>query len=112
APPPTTPLAVGEDFARPVHSDLAAPRLMAASQREAVGTQGGFSVPDELVAELLDASLEAEIVRPRAHVVPMLSKAKNIWAFDSSSAAGGILYGGLQPQWIAEEGTIPVTAGK
>lgn len=37
-------------------------------QTGGVGSEGGYSVPEVLAAGLLDASLESEIVRPRADV--------------------------------------------
>jgi HK97 family phage major capsid protein len=110
--PAPNPFLGAEEFWRTVHSGLSDPRLMAASQNELTGGQGGFSVPDELVAEMLDASLEDEIVRPRAAIEPMAGPTKLIWSFDSSSAASGILYGGLTPTWIPEEGSIGIQATK
>lgn len=99
------PFATAEDFYRAIHSNLADPRLMAvAGQTEGEGARGGFSVPEELAAQMLDASLEDEIVRPRATIEPMKSKTKKIWSFDASTSAGAVLYGGFTPEWLPEEG--------
>jgi len=102
----------GEQFWATLHSGRADPRLLPAAspgivalQREGEPALGGFSVPEELVAGMLDASLESELVRPRAQVHPMKSATLKIWGFDSSTSAGGCLFG-MSPQWMAETGTI------
>jgi HK97 family phage major capsid protein len=101
-----------EEFFATIHQQLNDPRLrpaMLAFDAIATGTNpadGGFSVPTEFVAEMLDASLEDEIVRPLADVVPMSSSTKMVSGFDSGSAAGGTLYGGFTGQWVEEGGEI------
>ena len=56
------------------------PRLIQDVASESVPSSGGFSVPEQFAAWLLDSSLESEIVRPRATVWPMTtSHIKSPW---------------------------------
>jgi len=86
-----------------IHSGLSHPALRAAHQ-EGIGTSGGFAVPTEFAAELLDKSLESEIVRSRAQVVPMTSLTKKIVGFDSLDNSGLAPFGGFEVEWVPEEG--------
>jgi HK97 family phage major capsid protein len=70
---------------------------------ETVPSDGGLSVPDQFAAWLLDASLEEEIVRPRATVWPMKSETLKVPGFDAATHTSS-LYGGLTGTWIAELG--------
>lgn len=79
-------------------------RIMDASMSEGVGADGGFLVPDYYVRDLLDASLEAEIVRPRATVVPMLGRTAIAAGFDAQSHVGGSI-GGFVMEWLGELAT-------
>lgn len=96
--------ATREEFFRSLHSGLADPRLQAATMKENVGSTGGFSVPEQFVAEWLDASLESEIVRPRADVQPMTAPTKRVPGFDVSDNSGGAPFG-FAAEWIAEDGS-------
>lgn len=71
-----------------------------------VGADGGFLVPTEYAAGLLDAALEDEIVRSRAEVWPMASDTRKVAGFDSSSAADGTLFGALTGQWVEQGAEI------
>lgn len=71
---------------------------------EGVGTGGGFSVPEEFSAWLLDASLEGEIVRPRAQVWPMKTDTRKIPAWDSADHRTS-LFGGFSGVWLGEGAT-------
>ena len=73
-----------------------------AAARIGSGGDGGFSVPTELVAQWLDASLEGEIVRPRAQVWPMASETRKVPAWRHTDASGGALFGGFSGNWVAE----------
>jgi len=75
------------------------------ASREGVASDGGFLVPEEFSSELLDASLENEIVRPRADVRPMNSQIKKIGGITHSDASGGSLFGGFTARWLEEGGT-------
>jgi HK97 family phage major capsid protein len=92
-----------EEFFDVLHSGLHDPRLvpMASIATGGIPSEGGYSVPEPLFAAMLDASLEGEIVRPRADVMPMTSKTRKAWGFDASSSAS-TLYGAFTGQWVAE----------
>ncbi len=86
-------------------------RVMNASMSEDVGPDGGFLVPDVYVRAMLDASLESEIVRPRASIVPMTSKTATVGGFDTLNHTGGSI-GGFTLQWMGELGTGTRQKGK
>jgi HK97 family phage major capsid protein len=94
------------EFLATVHSGISHPGLqqVAASMGETVGSAGGFAVPDEFTARLLDESLEDEIVRPRARIEPMRFESKKVARFDGYDHSSN-LYGGLLGVWLAEAGT-------
>jgi HK97 family phage major capsid protein len=101
---------VNEFFAT-IHSGLNDRRLYASGQNEGTPAEGGWYVPEEFAAQMLNASLETEIVRPRATVEPMTSSTKKIAGFDDSDHSNGQIYGGFSVDWMAEEGTgVPKTA--
>ncbi len=75
---------------------------------EGVPSEGGFLVPPEYTAQLLDTSLENEIVRPRATVWPMKGKTKSIPGVKISSHALS-LFGGIVADWVDESGTTGIT---
>ena len=79
-------------------------RIMDSSMSEGVGADGGFLVPDYYVRDLFDASLEAEIVRPRATVVPMLGRTAIASGFDTENHTGGSI-GGFVMEWLGELAT-------
>ncbi len=86
------------EFAAQVHNGLYSPELQAA----ALGTPGdgsGFLIPTEFSAQLLDASLEDEIVRPRAMPFPMVSDTRVIAGFSHTDGSAGAAYGGIQGGW-------------
>ena len=58
----------------------------------------------EYAQEQLDASMENEIVRPRADVQPMKSDQRKVAAFDGSDNSTGAPYG-LSAEWTAENDT-------
>jgi HK97 family phage major capsid protein len=105
-----------DEFIGAIHFGARDPRLQtplgdvlrlnatAGSASEAVPSDGGFLVPTEFSAELLDASLESEIVRPRAYVYPMKSSTRKIAGFDGLDHSSGALYGGFTPVWMNEGG--------
>ena len=85
-----------EKYIAAVHSGRHHPSLRPIeSLGHAGGTDssGGFFVPDEYAAAILDSSLESEIVRPRASITPMNSDTKKIAGLDTSTASGNTLTG-------------------
>lgn len=67
-------------------------KVLAYSENEP--SQGGFLVPEEFRAELLQVSLESSVVRPRARVVPMGGPTLRFPAIDTTSNATSV-FGGI-----------------
>lgn len=61
---------------------------------EKIPSDGGFLVPEEFRAELLIASLDSAIVRPRARVIPMSSATLRFPKIDETSRVSSV-YGGI-----------------
>lgn len=96
-----------DEYLTTLHTGRADDRLrleIQASMGEGIPSGGGFAVPEEFSAWLLDTSLESEIVRPRATVWPMKSETKKVPGWDAKSHTAG-LFGGLTGTWLAEGGT-------
>ena len=72
---------------------------------EGVPSDGGFAVPSAISAEIFDASLEDEIVRPMALIVPMKTDERKIPATTIGSHDSN-LYGGVVGYWQSEGGTM------
>jgi HK97 family phage major capsid protein len=95
------------EFLATVASNRSDKRLMVSEGRnmvEAVPSQGGFLVPDEHRAEIIDMILEQSIIMPRATVYPMSHKSLKVDAIDDSDHSSS--RGGLAAVWTAEEGTM------
>jgi HK97 family phage major capsid protein len=86
------------------------PRLRM-SQGENTPALGGFLVPDEYAAMIMDAALENEIVRPRAQVWSMSSERRKVPAWDGFDHTSN-LYGGFTAQWVSEGAAITATDAK
>lgn len=94
-----------DDFLRAVTTHTGDPRLQVAlfaAGGEKFPSEGGFFVPTEFAADMLDRSLETEIVRPRADVHPMISQTKKIAGVDVSSPSSSF---GAEAEWIGESGS-------
>jgi len=65
---------------------------------------GGFAVPIQYAAEIIDAALEQEIVRPRATVWPMASDILRVPSWDGLNHTSS-LFGGFAGVWLAEGAT-------
>lgn len=90
-------------FAAVLKSGMPDPRLQLAASTggsESVGADGGAVVPTMLLAELMDDSLEDEIVRPRARIRPLESNSAIVAGFDTLNHGAGI--GGFVASWAAE----------
>lgn len=93
------------DYLATIHTGRSDERLVqAASMGTYVGSDGGFLVPEQYSAELLDLSLEDEIVRPRARVYPMTTEVRKIAGWDSSDHTNGTI-AGLVGRWMGESAT-------
>ncbi len=94
------------NFLAVVHSGRYDERLggISNAMTEGVPSQGGFAVPEEFAAMLLDNSIESEIVRPRAQVWPMLTDVRKIPAWDGKNHSSN-LFGGLAGTWLGEGAT-------
>jgi len=104
--------ASGEEFFATIHHGLYDARLQPmATAMTRVGSDGGFSVPEPLVARMLDAALEDEVVRPRADVMAMTSNTLKMWGFESISSQSS-LFGGFAGAWVAEGDEITVETPK
>jgi HK97 family phage major capsid protein len=89
-----------QEFFNAVHAGMAHANLVAMT--EGGGAGGGWLVPTEYAAEMLDAAMEDSIVLPRARIYPMTTETKRIAGFDASTTAGGTLFGGISAQWLGE----------
>lgn len=76
-------------------------RLIQNQMSETAPSSGGFLVPEEFAAWLLDASLEDEVIRPGATVWPMKSDTLKVPGWDASTHSDS-LFGGLVGTWLAE----------
>jgi len=94
-----------ESYLSVVHSGLHHPDLQSLTMGGSSPAGGGWLVPAEFAARMLDKSLESEIVRPRCQVEPMMSDTKKIAGFDSSDNSAGALFGGFTATWAAEADT-------
>jgi HK97 family phage major capsid protein len=92
-----------DEWFRVVHSGLFHPNLKAAGS-EGIGPAGGYAVPPEYAAMMLDRSLEREIVRPRATIIPMVADRKLVPGWDDLDHSGGSLFGGFKAAWLPEAG--------
>lgn len=93
---------IGE-FARDVainHPRLHEVRNEPHGMTEMVGGDGGYFVPTQFLAGLVDGSLQEEAVRPRALVVPMTSAELKVPMFDTSDRTFG--FGAPDPATVGE----------
>ncbi len=91
-----------EEFLGAVHAGLTDRRLQSQLSSEISGSDGGFLVPSQFAAEWLDASLESEIVRPRARIHPMTTATMKIAGFANNDSSGSAPFGGLAGTWLGE----------
>jgi len=71
---------------------------------EGTGSAGGFLVPEEYRATLLQKAGEGAIVRPRATIIPMGRRQVNIPAIDYTISGTGktAFFGGVRAYWTEE----------
>lgn len=73
-----------------------------------VPADGGFLVPEEYRSNVLSASLEKAIVRPRATIIPMGSSTTSIPAIDEASHESSV-FGGFVGGWTEEGASLDIT---
>lgn len=78
------------------------PLAAGSPQTEGVPSNGGFLVPTEFAARLLDNAIENAIVFPRAQVWPMKSDALKVPGISDTDHSGNVLFGGIAPFWADE----------
>lgn len=66
---------------------------------------GGFLIPEELRAGLLEVALESAIVRPRATVIPMQTLRAAMPMLDVTSNVSNV-YGGIVAYWTEEAAAL------
>lgn len=71
-------------------------------------TAGGYMVPDDFRAQILEIAMENAIVRPRATVIPMGTDTLKMPAWNQDSHATNF-YGGALGYWVAEGSAITAT---
>lgn len=106
----------GEDFFRALHrgattgqfDPMLAPQ---ASMGISVGSEGGFAVPEPVIAGWLDTGLESEIVRPRAQVFPMTTDMINLPGWSDTDHSAGLV-AGFRSYWTAELASLAESSGK
>lgn len=99
------------DFVSPMRTGLFDVRY-AANQREGSPADGGFAVPTEFSAAIMDAASEFDFIRPLAMVWPMASATRKVPAWSNLDQTDGKQFGGLNLQWLAEGGDIPLQNAK
>lgn len=82
-----------------------------AGMAERVPSEGGFLVPENLRSEMLALSLEEEVVRPEATVIPMDSLRVPLPSIDDTSHASNV-FGGVSASWTAEGAALSTSAPK
>jgi HK97 family phage major capsid protein len=77
-----------------------------------VGTQGGYTVPEEFLPRLLALATENAVVRPRATIIPMTSRTVQVPCLDATtvqSAGDSAFLGGLVARWTEEASSLTET---
>jgi len=100
------------DFMRSVMSDRFDPRLE--EQRvhlEGTPSAGGFAVPEEYGAMLIDKTIENDIFMGRATLWPMTTESKKVPAWANADHSSN-LFGGFSGVWAAENATQSVQTGE
>ncbi|NBY00675.1 MAG: phage major capsid protein [Planctomycetes bacterium] len=77
-----------------------------------IGTQGGYLVPTEFTDKLLQTASEKSVVRPRATLIPMASRAVQVPCLDSTTvpaSSDSAFLGGIVARWTEESITFNET---
>ncbi len=70
------------------------------------GHDGGYLIPTEFRAQILEKALEAAVIRPRAMVIPMTTRSTTFRQVDDTTHAGNTVFGGVQAFWKSEEAQL------
>ncbi len=90
------------EFFNVIDSGRYDPRLQArAAMVEGIPSSGGFSVPQQYIAEWLDAALKDEIARKYCKVIPMKGESLKISGWKASDYSSGA-FAGLTMEFLAE----------
>lgn len=83
-------------------------QIKAAGDGQAVGrdADGGFTIPPAFSDMLMNASLEASVIRPRATTIPIGVNSIDLPAVDDYDHSSSIVYGGVQAYWKSEESQL------
>src|SRR5262245_38977356 len=104
----STPFASAGDFLRAAANNIHDPRLFvnATGQSEGVAEDGGFAVPSQFSAVLLDKAAESSLFLSRANALPGTSNQITLpaWDTDRSSAKRG----NLTAVWLEEAASATV----
>ena len=107
------------DYAQAVHKDeiyrnqpvKQDKRLMAWQEKaagegleEGTDSEGGFLIPEEFRAELLQTSIEKSDLMARCMNIPMQVNTIGIPYIKDTTHAGGTIHGGVKLYWVDEEG--------
>lgn len=92
------------EFLKAVHDhDLDVLRELR-TMNEGTGSEGGFSVPEQLWAQIWNAMVEVSVVMDQVRLFPMTSDTLKIPAWDSADQTQGSI-AKIEPEWLGELGT-------
>ena len=92
------------------HSPILDPRLkVAGNMEEGDDAQGGFLVPGQFIANLLEITPDEEQIIGRTTPIQMQTNRVNIPAINQTSRADGARYGGLTVYWTPEAGNKEIS---
>ncbi len=79
---------------------------------ELIDSEGGFLVPPQFAAGLLQRTYSIGQVMSRCRQIPMTGNKLVLNGVDETSRATGSRFGGVQAYWLAESATITASKGK
>jgi HK97 family phage major capsid protein len=90
---------------------IAAEHRAATGQNEAVGSEGGFLVEQELAQGLVRRTIDSSMLLSRLRTRPVGARANGVRfnTLKENSRADGSRHGGVLGYWVAEAGQIDVT---
>lgn len=80
------------------------------AQSMGVGSEGGFLVPQQFLADFLKISPESQIVRPRARVLPGGENPDAEMVIPALAQGASGVYGGVTVTWTAEAAAMAETS--